>query len=180
MAREPERWAPIRDYPAYEISTRGRIRRADSHYLLHVRGHGVRISVEGVPVRIVVRDEMGRAFSPVPKPAPKPKRMAKSKEKPRTGAPVAAEEWLPVEYLPGYEINRKGELRGRTGRRITPALERQGVPVYRVVIDGQRRGGSANAFLEEAFGTGAANAAGMPQPNMDVVLRARELARWVS
>lgn len=89
-------------------------------------------------------------------------------------------EWRETTYIPGLEINRQGETRNKlTGKMIAhkehPANPR--IPVVQMCcLDGVIRRSQINVLLEETFGPGAAEAAGLPAPDMEKVRKGRKYA----
>ena len=80
------------------------------------------------------------------------------------------QEWRPLAYLPGYEINRKGTVRNATNKCVQLTRRVHG----QLGVMKQGRWGSIAALLEETFGTGAAEAVGFQQPNLRRVLASRK------
>lgn len=59
-----QQWRAIPGHPAYEINSGGRIRKADTHYTITVKGRLVRLSTGGAIVRCLVADLVTAAFQP--------------------------------------------------------------------------------------------------------------------
>jgi hypothetical protein len=152
-------WKPIPDWPEYEISARGAIRRADTGYRLTVRGRYATLSRGGVLCRVAVAQARAEAFAREPEAEPA-----------APAAPTAtpeAEEWAPLVWLEGYEINRHGDVR-RMGQTqcLKPTRGWAGQSYVQVRTPLGPRAGCINVLLEETFGPGAAQAAGYPIPDM--------------
>lgn len=199
-------WRAIPGFPAYEINKRGRIRKADTHYNIQASGRCARLSVGGAVVRLPVVDLIAKAFALNPRPSvpprtsrrPEPKakvkkiqtrRKAAAKVAPKkmpevsTKAPAKRDRpkvWLPVAYMPGYELNRKGVLRDSKSKKEFQATEhstKKGVPFFNQVPTTQgRRAAFVNVLLEETFGPGAASAAGYKTPDLTKVRQTRARA----
>lgn len=57
-------WRTIPGHPAYEINEQGRIRKADTHYVITVKGRYAKLSTGGAIVRCLVVDLVAAAFAP--------------------------------------------------------------------------------------------------------------------
>ena len=87
------------------------------------------------------------------------------------------EEWRATAWLPGYEVNRSGDVRNVSTGHLVRARQESGracPAVTATLANGQARSAQLNMLLEETFGPGAAEAGGLPAPNMARALRARE------
>ncbi|MBU1002765.1 MAG: hypothetical protein KKE73_09605 [Proteobacteria bacterium] len=142
-------WKTIPGFPAYEINKRGRIRKADTRYVLSPKGAKVQLWSAGVAFSFTVADLIAQAF--------------------------AEEDWRPVSHLPGHEINRQGDVR-RIKDQVLLKHNQGGfhkVPYVQGQTPDGPKAGTINVLLEEAFGEGAAEAAGFPRPDLSRVERGR-------
>jgi hypothetical protein len=57
-------WRPVPGHPAYEISERGRVRKADTGYAVQIKGNAVALWTDGVGVRCRVPALVAAAFAP--------------------------------------------------------------------------------------------------------------------
>ena len=89
-------------------------------------------------------------------------------------------EWREPTYLPGLEINRQGDVRHAATGDMLRLYDSPSNPRIRVVKfrcpDGVLRRSAVTALLEETFGAGSAEAAGLPTPNMEKVRKSRQWA----
>ena len=75
-------------------------------------------------------------------------------------------EWIATASLPGYEINRSGDVRNaRTRRPVQGQLTEGKTPFVQGTCQNKKSRAFVNVLLEEAFGPGAAAAAGYPTPS---------------
>lgn len=87
-------------------------------------------------------------------------------------------EWREISYFPGLEINRQGAVRNK--ETLAAVSSRKHYNSSHIdAIQREGRSSQINILLEEAFGPGAAEAAGFPQPDMEKVHAARERAENV-
>lgn len=167
-------WRDVPGYPGYQVSERGRLRKA-SGYELGRRGTRYVLSRGGVLVRLTPQELIALAWPPKgeeappvqPAPAPAPVVPAPV-EKPRKAVP---EGFVPVPGYPGYHINREGIGLGRSGRQLK--VHRPEEPAGGSYVVG-RTTVSVARLLELTFGLGAAVAAGFPTPKpVDAKRKAR-------
>lgn len=100
---------------------------------------------------------------------------------PDTATPATSRgrDWRPCVGVPGYEINRRGDVRSAIACRILPQRY-QGdhpVPYVYVTVRGNGTARKIHVMLEETFGPGAAAAAGYPTPDLAQVSGIRDAAR---
>ena len=90
------------------------------------------------------------------------------------------DEFLPLAFLPGFEINRSGEVRNASTGNLVKHREhpanRHITCVQAKCSDGIQRSSQVNVLLEETFGPGAAQALGLPAPDWTKVRVSRERA----
>lgn len=80
-------------------------------------------------------------------------------------------EWRPIARWPGYEINRKGDVRSLKTNRILRRFPHPTSGPSLPCVSGTHGSAQVNVLLEQAFGPGAAKAAGLPAPDMGRVKR---------
>ncbi|WP_319543182.1 hypothetical protein [uncultured Pseudodesulfovibrio sp.] len=85
--------------------------------------------------------------------------------------------FVPVKEFPDYEMNREGVVRKIGGPQLTVLYSSTGRPYVAFRKARKNRSRSINVLLVENFGPGAAEAVGMPEPDMNRVKTQRELAR---
>ncbi len=86
------------------------------------------------------------------------------------------EPYVPIGRMPGYEINRYGQVRNARTKR--PVKERQHPASFNIIyVACAGVSSQVNVLLEETFGPGAAQAAGLPPPDMDKVSKSRARAQ---
>lgn len=85
-------------------------------------------------------------------------------------------EWKAIAYLPGFEINRGGDVRRIGGGPLLTKLQgkRTSTPYVNAHTSRGFRTGSVNVLLEETFGPGAAEVAGLPKPDLERVRNSRK------
>lgn len=152
-------WRDVPGYPGYQVSERGRLRKA-SGYELGRRGARYVLSHGGVLVRLTPQElialawppkgEEATPFQPVPAPEPEPV------EKPSKAVP---EGFVPVPGYPGYHINREGVCIGPKGLPLT-LIRPEGPCGGNYILRGIYT--PIGRVLDMTFGEGAAIAAGYP------------------
>jgi hypothetical protein len=159
-------WRDIPGWPGYQINRLGKVRTSGG-YELHQHGMGYRLYRDGRRRTVLTYYLLALAFAPAPVPAPAPE--------------SENAEFRPVTHLPGLEIDRTGRVRKTaTGRVLKHGYQNDDKTRPKIVCicsDGVRRGGSIAVLLEEAFGEGAAQAAGLPAPRMELSSGGRRAAR---
>lgn len=157
-------WRDVPGYPGYQVSERGRLRKA-SGYVLVRRGARYVLFRNGKPTRLTPQELIALAWPPEgepggpaqPAPAGAPVASAPVKERGRD----IPEGFVPVPGFPGYHINREGICLGRSGRPLQ--VHRPDGPAGGSYAVGNTSVSVAR-LLDLAFGTGAAVAAGYPEP----------------
>ncbi len=107
---------------------------------------------------------------------PEPQEAAQAAPEPTEPLPAQSRAWRPCVGVPGYEINRRGDVRTVNSCRKLPQLF-QGdhpVPYVYVTVRGRGTGRKIHVLLEETFGPGAAAAAGYPTPDLAQVRALRD------
>jgi len=179
------KWRRIPEFPAYEISERGGLRKADTKYGITVRGRVVKLWQDGILHKALVTDLIKKTFAETaPEPAPDAGPLPETEPEPRLEPMLEPEpapeseqdEWRALEYLPSLEINRCGEVRRiKDHYQMTLRTRPDGsaVPFVQIQQGKETRTASINVLLEETFGFGAARAAGYPAPDMKRALTKR-------
>lgn len=163
-------YATLPSYPGYGIYQDGVIRRLrdDKEMLPHnvvtlwVRGRAV--TVDPGWLRALAWGDDSATDAPAPAPAVEAPLLSDT-------APDAAGdagEWRPVPGIVGYEISRQGMVRNRRTHRVSKLSTHPGNPNIPCFKTRQ-----LNVLLEEAYGPGAAQVAGLPAPDMQRVARGR-------
>ena len=173
-------WRDVPGYPGYQVSERGRLRKA-SGYVLARNGKKYALATGKGPVRLTPQELIALAWppeggpaapaqvAPAPKPVPAP---AKKRVK------AIPEGFVPVPGLPDYHINREGICLGRSGRPL--AVHRHDDPTGGLYAVGNTHM-SVGRLLNMTFGPGAAVAAGYPEPKpLDPERKARAGIRHFS
>lgn len=113
-------WRPIPNWPEYEISERGAIRRADTGYRLTVRGLHATLSRGGVLCRVHVAQARDAAFAREPEIEAEPAALAAPTANPEVARDVLPEETTgaSADQAPGPLPRRRREaLPGRAAPR---------------------------------------------------------------
>lgn len=93
-------------------------------------------------------------------------------------------EFAPIKFMPGYEISRSGVVRRTSTQKIVKPRQHPSNPrimyVQVRVPNGLKktRSSQINVLLEEAFGSGAAAAAGLPTPDPKRITQSRNRERF--
>lgn len=151
-----KRYFDIKRYPGYTITTTGKVHKKDPHYPMGLvvevkksaRGekYVCLVDKQGNVHYEFVSDLLAETF-----PEKKPKKLN-----------VDLDDWAVVEGHPRYEINRAGQVRQRDTWVYIPLCTREGknCPIY--YLDNKPK--YVNTLLLDAFGPGAAEQAGYPEP----------------
>ncbi|HEU6435843.1 MAG TPA: hypothetical protein VE028_00130 [Nitratidesulfovibrio sp.] len=185
-------WKQIPAAPAYEINQRGQVRKRDTHYRIAPRRHRVRlwrgsgyliVNPRALAAELFTAPETTEAAVADPESvntAPADTNPVEADQaapdEPEKQAEPQSHAWRPCVGLPGYEINRSGEVREANSCRMLPPRV-QGdhpVPYVYVTVRGRGTGRKVHVLLEETFGPGAASAAGYPTPDLVQVRALRD------
>ncbi|EGY23946.1 hypothetical protein DA2_3780 [Desulfovibrio sp. A2] len=194
-------WKQIPAAPAYEINRRGQVRKRDTHYRITARRHRVRLWLGSGYLTVNPRMLAAELFTApetietaVAEPEPldttpsdtesvepglhtpdEPEPQAEQEEtaKPHT---ARGRTWRTCVGVPGYEINRRGDVRTVNTCRVLPQYYSgdQSVPYVRLGVRGNITTRKIHLLLEETFGPGAAAAAGYPTPDLAQVRALRD------
>lgn len=188
----PADWLPVPGAPGYEINRNGTVRRADTGYVMArnqgrycvvtVNGRARALKVAAVAAELFGRDAaVTEPQQPAPAKASLEVESAPVMHAPQDPAQVAShlevppdDEWRATERLPGYEINRSGAVRHAATGAAVAARSREHMLYVTVTADRHVRSANVNVLLAEAFGKGAAEAAGLQAPHMPRTLAVRE------
>lgn len=158
-------WRDIPGFPGYQINERGTVRK-NTGYVLSRRGNGYSLWQDGQRRWVSARALRHAAFPPEDAAA-----SAEGMEAQPVAAASAESEFTPLPNHPGFEINRAGIVRDMQGHPLLLySRGEENVPHYR--LNGRYR--RVNCLLYEAFGPGAACAAGWPEPGLQQILAARK------
>lgn len=194
-------WKQIPAAPAYEINQRGQVRKRDTHYRIAARRHRVRlwrgsgyliVNPRALAAELFTAPETTEAAVADPEsvntaPAdtnPVEADQAAPDEPETQAAPEETAEpdttrgrtWRTCVGVPGYEINRRGDVRTVNTCRVLPQYYSgdQSVPYVRLGVRGNITTRKIHLLLEETFGPGAAAAAGYPTPDLAQVRALRD------
>lgn len=159
-------WHDIPNFPGYQINRRGTVRK-NTGYVLSRKGAGYQLWRAGQREWVSVTALLAQVFTP----DGDLRGMEPARDEVVNTSASAREEFTSLPGYPGFEINRAGAVRDAQGNlQFLYSKGAENVPYYRLPGHARR----VNGLLYTVFGSGAASAAGYPEPNPKQMAAARK------